>query len=108
MNSLCIGGRLTAAPQFTEHDNDVKRCVFFIANDVWYGGEKSTGFYRVKAWGRTAELTRDLLATGDEVFVTGRLEQQRYENETGAMIYDTSIVLESFTKARSASPEAKV
>lgn len=96
MNSICISGHIATAPNFSEHENDVKRCRFSLANDQWYGGEKSTGFYWVTAWGKRAEAIRDLCDVGTAIYISGRLEQYRYENETGQMQYENSIILESF------------
>ena len=96
MNQICISGRLTAPPSFNEYENGIKRCVFFIANDVFRGENKSTGFYKVTAFGKLAELARDHFASGREVFVTGRLEQYRYLDENGKQVYDNSIVMDSF------------
>ena len=96
MNSICISGNIATAPQFTEYENEVKRCSFSLANDRWYGGEKTTGFYWVTAWGRRAEAIRDYCQVGTAIFITGRLDQYRYEDESGEIHYENSIILDSF------------
>lgn len=96
MNSICISGNIATAPQFTEHENGVKRCSFSLANNQWYGGEKKTGFYWVTAWGTRAEAIRDYCQIGTAIFITGRLEQYRYDNKSGETQYENSIILESF------------
>ncbi|MBV6492467.1 MAG: Single-stranded DNA-binding protein [Turneriella sp.] len=96
MNKVCLSGRLTTDPYFKKFENDVKRCTIFVANDVYYGSEKSTGFYKVTAWGKKAELIAQHFKTGVEIFVTGHLEQNRYEDENGKLVYDNEIVVDEF------------
>ncbi len=96
MNKVMINGRLIKEPEGQELAGNGYRASFIIANDVWMGQTKETGFYRVTAWGKIGKLVVDNCVTGTELFITGRLEQHRYEDETGKMIYDTGIVLESF------------
>lgn len=81
-------------------DNNAK-CTFFIANDVYFGTKKETGFYRVVAWGKMAKLVADNCKTGTELFITGRLEQHSYEDEHSKTIYDVGIVLEQFDFGKS-------
>lgn len=96
MNKVIINGRLIKDPEIQPTKGDGLRCTFFIANDVWLGQNKETGFYRVTAWGKIGKIIADTCVTGTELFITGRLEQHRYEDEMGKMIYDTGIVLEAF------------
>lgn len=96
MNKVCLSGRLTTDPQLNEYENEVKRCTIFVAHDDYYGESKKTGFYRVTSWGMKAELVAQYFKTGMEIFVTGRLEQYRYEDEHGKTVYDNGIVLEEF------------
>ena len=96
MNKVCLSGRLTTDPYFNEYENDVKRCTIFVANDVYYGEEKATGFYKVTAWGKKAELIKQYFRTGMEIFVTGHLEQHRYEDEKGNTVYDNGVALDEF------------
>lgn len=91
-----ISGRLIKEPESQTLQDNGFRCAFIIANDVWLGQKKETGFYRVTAWGKIGKIIADTCITGTELFITGRLEQHRYEDDTGKMIYDTGIVLEGF------------
>ena len=96
MNKLCISGRLTTNPHYSEHENDVKRCSIFLANDLYYSDKKRTGFYRATAWGKKAELINEQCKVGTEIFITGHLEQYCYQDENGKTIYDNSISIEEF------------
>ncbi len=96
MNKVHINGRLIKDPALKELENNNAVCTFFIANDVHFGANKKTGFYKVTAWGHQARIIAEHALTGSELFITGRLEQYRYDNEKGETVYDNSIVVEQF------------
>jgi len=96
MNKVMINGRLIREPEFQPFENNNSRCTIFIANDVYQGTKKVTGFYRCVAWGKLGQIIADNAKTGTELFITGHLEQHRYEDETGKMVYDVGIVIEQF------------
>lgn len=96
MNKVHINGRLIKDPALKELENNNAVCTFFIANDVHFGANKKTGFYKVTAWGHQARIISEHSKTGSELFITGRLEQYRYEDEKGETVYDNSIVVEQF------------
>lgn len=106
MNKLCINGRLTMAPVLKELENNNALCTFFIANDIHFGANKKTGFFKATAWGSQARIIAEHAAVGSELFISGRLEQYRYEDENGKTVYDNSIVVEQFDfGARAAAAE---
>ena len=96
MNKVHINGRLIKDPALKELENNNAVCTFFIANDVHFGANKKTGFYKVTAWGHQARIIAEHALTGSELFITGRLEQYRFDNEKGETVYDNSIVVEQF------------
>jgi len=108
MNKVCINGRLIKTPEFKSLENNNSLCTFFIANDVWFGTNKKTGFFKCQAWGQLAKIISDNAKVGTELFITGRLEQYRYEDENNKTIYDNSIVVEQFDfGAKPASTESE-
>ena len=56
----------------------------------------------MKGWGKLAEQLNRYITVGAEIFVTGRLEQWRYEDESGQTVYCNSIVIERFDFGRKA------
>ena len=96
MNKVLINGRLIKEPELKELNGGNARCVIFIANDVYQGQNKETGFYRVTAWGKLARIVADSASIGTELFITGRLEQNQYQDPNGNTIYDVGIVMEQF------------
>lgn len=96
MNKICINGRLIKDPDLKPLENNNALCTFFIANDVWFGSNKKTGFFKCQAWGNLGKIISEHSKTGTELFITGRLEQYRYETEKGDTIYDNYIIVEQF------------
>ena len=96
MNKVCINGRLIREPDYKELENNNSVCTIFIANDVFFGQNKKTGFFKVVAWGKMGKIIADNCATGTELYITGRLEQSQYQDEHDKTIYDVYIVLEQF------------
>ncbi len=96
MNKVCINGRLIKEPEGKELENKNYLCTFFIANDVWFGQNKKTGFYKCTAWSQLGKIIAEHAKAGTEIFITGRLEQHRYDDDKGNTIYDVSIIVEQF------------
>lgn len=103
MNKVCLSGRLVSDPIYKKYDNGIERCSMIIANNVFFGKKKTVGFYKVISWGKKAELVKNYLKTGTEVYITGRLDQYRYEDENGKAKYDVSVILEEFNAIKSAN-----
>lgn len=96
MNKVCISGRLIKNPDLKPLENNNFLCTFFIANDVWFGSNKKTGFFKCTAWGTLGKIIAENATIGTELFITGRLEQYRYDDDQGNTVYDNSIVVEQF------------
>ena len=96
MNKVLLNGRLIKDPEGKELEKNNYLCTFFIANDVWFGQNKKTGFYKCQAWGQLGKIITENAKTGTELFITGRLEQYIYENDKGETVYDNYVVVEQF------------
>lgn len=80
MNCINIIGRLTRDPEIRTTTSGAKVAEFSIAVDNPFNKEE-TSFFRVKAWGKTADYVGSYVLKGQRVAVTGRLEQRRYEKD---------------------------
>lgn len=96
MNKICISGRLVTEPRVYTFSNNNHLTTIFIANNMYYGTKEKTGFYKVNAWGALGKTIAEHCKTGTKLFVTGRLEQNRYQDKDGRTIYDVSINMENF------------
>lgn len=71
---------------------------FFLGvNQSWRDAEgkkqEKSNFFRIKAWGKTAENAGKYLGQGSKVFVEGRIENTEHVKE-GQTIYGTDFVAE--------------
>jgi len=96
MNKVLINGRLIREPEGKDLEKNNYLCTIFIANDVWMGQNKKTGFYKCQAWGQLGKIIAENAKTGTELFITGKLEQHIYDDDHGNKVYDNYIVIEQF------------
>lgn len=86
---VTITGNLTADPEVRYFDSGTSKIQFSVAvNNYWTDakGEKQekTSFFNVVAWRNLAEDASSVLSKGLRVTVTGRLEQESWDDkETG-------------------------
>ena len=96
VNKATIIGNLGADPEFKETQNGIALANLSIAtNEKWKDktGEKKerTEWHRVVFFGRTAEVCREYLTKGQQVYVEGRIQTDKYEKD-GETRYATKIV----------------
>lgn len=56
--------------------------------------EKKTDFIYITAWNKTAEFCSKYFHKGQQVGITGRLEQNEYEDKDGKKISKTHVIAE--------------
>ena len=88
LNVITVIGRLTKNPEITMFASGKQRTTFSIANNRDYKneeGERPVDFFKVVAWGKGGAnyALRINLSQGDEICVTGRLENQTWKDENG-------------------------
>lgn len=79
MNTICISGRMTKDPD-SKNVGEHTVVSFGIAVDG-YGKNPQTSFFDVECWDKTAEFVGEYLTKGSPVFITGRLQQDRWEKD---------------------------
>ena len=88
-NTITIAGNLTRDPDLRFTPNGRATASFGVAvNNDWTdptSGERreSTEFFDVVVWGKPAENAAQSLAKGQEVVVSGRLQQRSWETNEG-------------------------
>ena len=97
LNKVQIIGNLGRDPEmrFTQDGTPVTN--FSVAvNDSWQGrdGEQRerTEWFKVVAWRRLAEISNEYLRTGGKVYVEGRLETQKWQDQEGNDRYTTELI----------------
>jgi single-strand DNA-binding protein len=88
-NTITIAGNLTRDPELRFTPNGRATASFSVAvNNDWTdpsSGERreSTDFFDVVVWGKPAENAAQSLSKGQEVVVSGRLQQRSWETDEG-------------------------
>ena len=99
-NSVQLIGNLGRDPEMVELDGGKKLVKFSIATNEFFrvDGEKrtQTQWHNIIAWGRTAELMRDLLKKGSQVAIHGKLQHRSYEDKGGQVKYISEVVANEF------------
>ena len=78
MNSLNIIGRLTRDPEQVATSTGTEMTTFGLAVDA---GKDEAHFFDCKCYGKTAELVARYKHKGEQVGVSGRLKQERWEKD---------------------------
>lgn len=89
LNSVMLIGRLTADPELRQTPSGAPVCKFRVATNHVYkkpDGEKGERacFVDVEAWRRLGEICAEYLRKGREVFVSGRLTLDQWQDKSGA------------------------
>lgn len=87
INVVALSGNLTRDPELRETKNGTSVCNAAIAVNRSRKVEDEyvdeVSFFDLTIWGKYGELFARKLKKGDSVFVSGRLEQSRWETEDG-------------------------
>ena len=98
MNKVIVMGRLTREPETFGQKSKVVR--FCLAVDRTYG-EDETDFFNCVSFGKQAEFVEKYLKKGIKVLVTGRLQNNTYEDKQGNKVTATQIITEEIEFAES-------
>lgn len=97
LNRASLIGNLTRDPELKYTPQGTAVCTFTVAtNRQWKtesGEQKDDAeFHRIVAWDKLAEICGQMLTKGVRVFVEGRLQTRKWEQE-GQTKYTTEIVI---------------
>ncbi|MBN1113938.1 MAG: single-stranded DNA-binding protein [Oligoflexia bacterium] len=98
VNKAIIVGRLGQDPEVRYTSNGQAVANFTVAtSENWTdksSGQKQerTEWHRIVVWGRLAELCRDYLKKGRQVYIDGRLQTRSYDDRDGNKKYITEII----------------
>lgn len=107
MNSVQLTGRLTRDPEVRYTDAGFSIASFTLAVNRRFkqANGPDADFIRCVAFGKTAEFIEKYFAKGRKMGLNGRIQTGSYQNEDGATIYTTDIVVENveFGESKSAA-----
>ncbi|MFZ6027772.1 MAG: single-stranded DNA-binding protein [Chloroflexota bacterium] len=96
LNRVQLMGNLGKDPETRFTPTGQKVCSFSIAvNRHWKTREgeakEATDWFNVEAWGRLGEICQEYLHKGRPVYIEGRIQTDRYEQE-GETRYFTKVI----------------
>ncbi|OOG23241.1 single-stranded DNA-binding protein [Enterococcus casseliflavus] len=100
MNNTNLIGRLTKEPNFRYTSTGKAVANFTLAvnrNFTNDQGEREADFIPCVIWNKKAETLAEHVTKGSLIGVSGRLQTRNYEDTTGARIYVTEVVIETFS-----------
>ncbi len=115
LNRIQLIGRLGKDPETRYTPTGKKVCTFSLAVDRrWKSSEgetrQATDWFNIEAWGRLGEICQQYLSKGRLVFIEGRLQTDRYEQE-GEARYFTKVVaatMQILDRRAEAEPEPEL
>lgn len=96
LNRVELIGNLGRDPDSRFTPNGNKVCSFTVAvNRRWKNNDgepsEATDWFNIEAWGRTAEICQEYLKKGSFVYLEGRLQTDKYEQE-GEIKFFTKVI----------------
>ena len=101
VNKVLLIGNLTRDPELRYTPQGSAVCEFALALNHSYTNKQSgqkveeVSFIDVVAWARTAEICAEYLKKGRQVFVEGRLKQDRWESPEGKKMNKIRVIAEN-------------
>ena len=97
LNKVMIIGRLGRDPEMRYTPSGKPVTSFSVAtNRSWVNSEgerrEDTEWFNVVAWGNLAEICKQYLTKGQQVYVEGRLQTRGWEDQDGKKHYRTELV----------------
>ena len=98
MNKITLLGRLTKDVEL-KLIGDRPLAEFSLAVKRKYKnaqGERETDFFNCKLWGKTAETLQQHTMKGQQLLVSGRVENRTFVNQEGQNVKFTEVIVEEF------------
>jgi single-strand DNA-binding protein len=97
LNKVMLIGWLDANPEIRQTPNGRQIASFSLATSrSWVSSQgerhEETEWFSVIAWGGLAEICSSLLARAQQVYVEGRLQTRRWEDNQGRTHFRTEVV----------------
>jgi single-strand DNA-binding protein len=101
VNKVILIGRLGRDPELKYTPNGQAVTNFTLATDrSWTGsdGQKNrvTTWHNIVAWGKQAEIIKEYMSKGREIYIEGRIDNRSYDDKEGNKRYVSEVVVESF------------
>ncbi|MBT3918501.1 MAG: single-stranded DNA-binding protein [Nitrosomonadales bacterium] len=97
VNKVILVGRLGQDPDVRYMPNETAVCNFSLATSSSYKdktGERvdQTEWHRIVMFGKVAEIAKEYLKKGSQIFIEGRLQTRKWQTKEGQDRYTTEVV----------------
>lgn len=97
INKAILIGNLGADPEIRYTQSGTQVASFSIATtERWKGQDgqmqESTEWHRIVAWARLAEICGEYLNKGSRVYIEGRIQTRKWQDQNGNDKYTTEII----------------
>ena len=101
VNKVILVGRLGKDPELKYTSGGSAVATFSLAtNRQWKGqdGQKAeeTMWHNIVAWGRQAEVIKEYMSKGRQIYIEGRISNRSYDDKDGNKRYISEVVVENF------------
>lgn len=101
VNKAILIGRLGKDPELRFTSGGKAVCTFSLAtSERWSAADgqknESTTWHNIVAWGKQAEVIKEYLAKGREVYIEGRIANRSYDDKDGNKKYISEVVVQNF------------
>jgi single-strand DNA-binding protein len=101
LNKVLLIGNLGADPEIRNLPSGQSVATLRLATNESWGGrdgnppQERTEWHRVVLFGRLAEVARDFLRKGRQVFIEGRIQTRQWQDQQGQNRYTTEVVAQN-------------
>ncbi len=101
VNKAILIGRLGKDPELRYTPSGKAVTTFSLAtSERWTGqdGQKneSTTWHNIVVWGKPAEIIKEYMAKGREIYLEGRIANRSYDDKEGNKKYISEVVVQNF------------
>ena len=111
VNKAILIGRLGKDPELRYTQSGSGVASFSLATDRQWKGQdgqkqRETTWHNIVVWGKRAEVVKEYLTKGQQIYIEGRIVNRSYDDKEGNKKYISEVVLEDFAFLGSRSETA--
>ena len=109
LNKVILQGRLTEHPElrFTKTDKALTTFSVAVEDNRKSGDERTVNFFKIQAWGASAEFICKYFEKGQQIIIDGRLRTSTYTDKDGNNRKNVYVVVEGVNFCGVKSGEAQ-
>lgn len=98
INKIILIGNLGKDPELKYGQQSGKAvCRFSLAVNEKRGAEEQTEWFNIVCFDRTAEVANEYLSKGRQVYIEGRVQTRKYQDQSGQDRYMTEVITNNMT-----------